>query len=61
MPAIRKNITMPAEHWQAIDTARGDQPLSEWLREAAESQLPAKVRGKLPEAPGPGRPAKQQH
>lgn len=58
---MRKNIIMPADHWEAIAAAAAasGQNVSEWLREAAKDKLPKRVAAGLSEARGPGAPCKQ--
>ena len=54
----RKYITMPSDWWEAIDAARGNLSVSEWLRKAARSKLPADLRQTLSEPRGAHRPRK---
>lgn len=58
----KQNITLPPDWWQAFKdaAAKSGQTVSVWLREAGAAQLPKRVREKLSEAPGAGRPRKPE-
>lgn len=47
----RKNITQPADWWEAFDAAakREGIPLSQWMGDACRAALPKKVTSKLSE------------
>lgn len=58
----RKNITQPADWWEAFEKqakAEG-MTLAAWLGEAAKAKLPAKVAKKLTDRPPANRPKKSE-
>ena len=58
MRAERKNLTQPADLWQAAEAAAraAGQSLSEWVGLRIRAGLPAEVRRQLAARPGVGRP-----
>ncbi len=60
MPANRRHIIAPIEHWQKFQAAADAAgiPLSQWVGQACLKNLPASVRKGLPERKGPGQPRK---
>jgi hypothetical protein len=57
-PALRKNLTMPPDWWEAFERAAraAGETLSEWIGNAARKALPAEQRKRLSERTPPGRP-----
>lgn len=58
---MRKNITQPADHWDAFTRAakRAGLSLSAWMGEACKAALPAKEAAKLGKRPPVGRMPKE--
>lgn len=61
-PSERKNLSMPADWWDAFErSARAaGQSLSEWIGNAARKALSAEQRKKLSERATPGRPGSEK-
>lgn len=58
MVSERRNVTAPDDWWKAFEAAAkaAGKTVSEWLRDCGFENLPAKVRSRLTEAKGAGRP-----
>jgi len=57
----RRNVTQPADWWDAFKAAADKQglSLSEWIGDCCKQQLPAKVAAKLSDRQPAHRPAKK--
>lgn len=53
-PIVTKLLRLPADWMPAIEKARGDQPFSEFVREAVLAMLPARERKQLTPNPKHG-------
>ena len=61
MTSTRKNITQPAEWWDAFDEAARTEgeSLSEWIGRLCLRGLPKEKKKQLPDRPLPWRPKKE--
>lgn len=60
---VRKNISAPADWWDAFRAQadkEGVDSLAEWLAEAGKAKLPKRVQAKLSERPPAHRPSKTE-
>lgn len=63
MTSTRRNISQPADWWEAFrqQAEADEQSLSEWLGDCGLANLPASVQRSLSQRPPANRPKKNDH